>query len=285
MTCWRTDEMRPNGWIVMGLLVLNLAPVAVAAGPLDVGKILQLSLEATRADWKHSIDMVDVERDTDIRDGNSSSKTYRVMMIDGSPYNELIAEDGQRLSPEEAKHQSELLQDECAARANESAEERARRVAKYKRNQQRMFDLLREMVNAFDFTLTGESQVAGHRVYMLRAIPRAGYQPPNREAKILTGMEGKLWIDEQSYRWVRVEADVIKPVWFGWFIAKVYPGTHFLLEQAPVDGDIWMPTHFRVEVKSIILFFHKDFTHDETYRDYHLLPAPAKPTPAAAGRG
>lgn len=281
MTSWWKDEMRRKTWIFTALLVLSLTPLAVGAGPPDVGKILQLSLEATRTDWQHPADMVEVERDTDPHEGKSPSKTYRVTMIDGSPYEELIAQDGQSLSPDEVKKQTDLLQAECFKRANQSADERARRVAKYQRNQQRMFDLLREMVRAFDYTLTGESQVAGHRVYVLRSTPRQGYQPPNHEAKMLTGMEGTLWIDEESYRWVRVEAEVTKPVSFGWFLAKVYPGTRFLVEQAPVAGDIWLPTHFRVDVKSLVLLFHKDFTHDETYRDYHLLPAPAKSTAAA----
>lgn len=281
MTSWWKDPMRRKTWIFTALLILVPAPVAVGAGPQDVGKILQLSLQATRADWQRPANMLQVERDADPHDGKSSTKTYRVIMMDGSPYEELIARDGQALPPDEVTEQNDLLQAECAKRANQSADERARRVAKYQRNQQRMFDLLREMVNAFDFTLTGESQVENHRVYELRATPRQGYQPPNREAKMLTGMQGTLWIDEASYRWARVEAEVTRPVWFGWFLAKVYPGTRFLLDQAPVAGDVWMPTHFRVNVKSIVLLFHKDITHDETFRDYHLLPAPAKSTAAA----
>jgi hypothetical protein len=36
-------------------------------------------------------------------------------------------------------------------------------------------------------------------------------------------MKGKLWVDREQYQWVKVEAEVIKPVNFGYFIAKVAP--------------------------------------------------------------
>jgi len=38
---------------------------------------------------------------------------------------------------------------------------------------------------------------------VLKATPRPGYEPPNNEAKVLTGMEGKLWIDEKTFQWVK----------------------------------------------------------------------------------
>lgn len=256
---------------VLWVLPLSAAGNQPEAAQPDVAGILRRSLEVTRADWQHQSNMVDVERDADSQDGKSSSKTYQVMMIDGTPYNHLIARDGKPLPHEEAAHQTQLLAEETAKRANESPDERAKRVGKYHHSQERVLNMMQEMTRAMNYTFDGRSTLNGHQVIVLNATPKPGYQPPTRESKVLTGMAGKLWIDEDSYQWVRVEAQVIKPVSFGFFVAKVYPGTRFLLEQEPIQANVWMPAHFQVQVKSTVLMVHKDFTHDEIYRDYRLL--------------
>jgi hypothetical protein len=74
-----------------------------------------------------------------------------------------------------------------------------------------------------------------------------------------------------------VEAVAIKPVWMGWFIAKVLPGTRFSLEQAPVMKTLWLPEHFSVEVKAKILWWQKSYAHSETYYDYHLISTISPP--------
>jgi hypothetical protein len=55
----------------------------------------------------------------------------------------------------------------------------------------------------------------------------------NREDKVPGGMTGHLWIDQRDSQWVRVEAEVVRPVSFFGFFAKVGKGTRFLLEQEP----------------------------------------------------
>ena len=134
-----------------------------------------------------------------------------------------------------------------------------------------MFALLDEMAKAFDFKRVGQQKIDGHVVYVLQATPRPGYEPESRETKLLTGMKGTLWIDKDTDQWVRVEAEAIKPVWMGWFIAKVLPGTRFSLEQVQVMNRVWLPEHFSVEVRAKILWWQKNYAHTETYYDYHLI--------------
>ncbi len=88
-----------------------------------------------------------------------------------------------------------------------------------------------QLTKALDFTLIGEQMLGSYKVYVFKAIPRHGYKPPNYEAKVLTGMEGKLWIDEKTFQCVKVEASVISPVSIGGFLAQVKPGTHFELQK------------------------------------------------------
>ena len=48
-------------------------------------------------------------------------------------------------------------------------------------------------------------------------------------------MEGTLWIDRDTFQWVKVEAQVTRPVKIVGFLAEVEPGTHFELEKKPID--------------------------------------------------
>jgi hypothetical protein len=93
-------------------------------------------------------------------------------------------------------------------------------------------------------------------------------------------MEGKLWIDEKTFQWVKVEARVIRPVSIGAFLAQVEPGTHFELQKMPVAENIWLPKHFAMKSQAKVLFFFtRKSQADETYYGYH------KAGPRQAGNG
>ena len=137
---------------------------------------------------------------------------------------------------------------------------------------------MQQMTKAFEFTLAGEKTIKGRRVYELHAVPQKDYQPPNRDAAVLTGMNGTLWIDKETYQWVKVEAHVVHPVSIMGFAARVEPGTEFELEKMPVTSTVWEPSHFAMKSRARIMFF---FTHhqkdDETYFDYRPATSDLKP--------
>jgi hypothetical protein len=129
---------------------------------------------------------------------------------------------------------------------------------------------MREMIKAFDFKLSGEQTVNGRRCVVLNATPKAGYRPPSRDTQVLTGMRGTMFVDAEKYQWVKVHAEVFRPVSFGLFFATVRPGTEFTLEQAPVAGNLWLPSHFSMNVNARVLLWSHDSADDETYSNYHL---------------
>lgn len=55
-------------------------------------------------------------------------------------------------------------------------------------------------------------------------------------------MRGTLWIEKSTFQWVRVEAEVFRPVSIEGFLAQVQPGTRFLLDQAPVSETSGYPS-------------------------------------------
>lgn len=242
----------------------------------DAQTIIQRSVEANKADWaaspKYEFD------ETDYGAGGHT-RTYHVTMILGSPYQRLIRIDGKPLSAEQQAAEEQKYQETVRSRRAETPEEHATRVANYKRERARDHLLMNQLTIAFNFKITGEQKLGPYKVYVLKATRRPGYNPPNRDAEVLTGMVGKLWIDEQTFQWVKVEAHVVQPVSIEGFLAKVEPGTRFDLEKMPVGSGIWLSKHFSMHARAKILFFFSHNTQEEEdYSNYRLSdpgPAPA----------
>jgi hypothetical protein len=85
-------------------------------------------------------------------------------------------------------------------------------------------------------------------------------------------MEGTLWIDCDTYQWVKVEAHVTHPVRIAGFLAEVQPGTQFELEKKPVPGDenLWMAAHFSMRSRARVMFVIPHHGEEEdSYFNYH----------------
>jgi len=82
---------------------------------------------------------------------------------------------------------------------------------------------------------------------VLHATLKPGYKAPTKETEALTGMQGTMWVDTQTYQWVRVEAHVTHAVDVIGFVARVEPGTFFQLDMMPVSKSLWLPPTLRHE--------------------------------------
>jgi hypothetical protein len=253
--------------------LIALAASALSAAP-NPDQIIRNSVEAMKSDWAQAPKYSYLEREVESkRHAPPTVKTSRVLMIDGSPYNLVTALNGAPLSPEDQATEQRKLQKEIERRQKESARERQRRIAKYQKEDDRDHEMLKEMVGAFEFHLAGEAQVDGHACWVLDAEPRPEYEATNHEGHVLKGMKGRLWIDKATNQWVKVHAEVVKPVSFYGFLAKVAPGTEFDLEQEPVADGVWMPKAFSVHVQASALgFFSENSTTSDTYLDYQPMP-------------
>ncbi len=253
-------------------LIVLLAGWLRGATP-DVNEIVRRSVLTNDANWKIAPQYSYTERDVITKGGRRTVRTYDVSMIEGSPYNKLIAIDDKPLSAAAMKQEDEKREREVDRRRAETPAARAKRVAEYQRERRQDHDLMHEMINAFQFSLGGEETIDGRRCFRIDASPRPGYVPKSRDTKVLTGMRGTLWIDADQYQWVRVRAAVFRPVTFGLFIAHVQPGTEFTLDEAPVAGSVWLPVHFRTRVNATVLFWSRNSVDDETYSNYHARGA------------
>src|SRR5580700_3387480 len=185
------------------LLVITVSTLTAAAPP-NPQEIVRKSVEAIKFDWAQTPKYSYLERDVESkRHSPAMAKTYRVLMIDGSPYNLVTAINDEPISPEEKAAEQKKLQKEIERRQKESERERQRRIAKYQRESDHDHQMLQEMVDAFEFHLNGEAQMDGHACWVLNAEPKPGFEPSNHEGRVLKGMKGQLWIDKATNQWVK----------------------------------------------------------------------------------
>jgi hypothetical protein len=270
-------EIRRRPWIKLCealplAFLLLLAPVWVA-GQTNVETIIQKSVEANNRDWDADPQFDYTERDQD-KDG---IRTYEVTMLFGSPYRRLVAVNDRPLRPSKKAEEQKKFEEALAERRNETPEKRAARIAKFQAERKRDHTMLDQLTKAFDFRLLGNQRLKGHSVYVLGAHPRKDYRPPDRDSQVLTGMEGKLWIERNSFQWVRVEAHVMHPVRIEGIVAEVEPGTEFELEKMPVTADIWLSQHFAQRSNAkVMLFWPHRAQEDITYSNYHKSSGPTQ---------
>jgi len=263
--------------LAIGILLAGLAAVVpttsnqeISSPPFnaqDTRLLVQNSTQVTDKNWsvqaEYEWNETDVERD-------GTTKTFEELMILGSRYEHLVAMNGQPLAAAQQDSEKQKLLQVIARRRAESTQERNKRIAKEQSELNRDHALLDQIAEGMEFSYLGEQQLDGRAVYVVRATPKPGYRPPNKETEVLKGAEGQLWIDKETLNWVKVEAQVVKPIWIIGFIARIEPGTHFELEMMPISGTFWMPKHFSMKASArLFLLFPHTQQEDQTYSEYH----------------
>ena len=157
----------------------------------------------------------------------------------------LVERDGKPLPQAEARKEKEKYDKAAQEAAGMSPAETRRRLAAEKRRNDEEREKFKHIPEAFQFTLLGETSLNGRPAWQIRATPLKTYSGPY--AFLLRNMEGTLWIDKADYAWVRVDAETLDTVSFGWFFARIQKGTHFTFESLKINNEIWAPSkvHFR----------------------------------------
>lgn len=240
---------------------------------IDINAIVQRSARVTEADREASSEYEYSQTDWE---PGGSHKTYAVHMLYGSPYRQLIAIDGEPLPGDKQQEEERKLREETSRRAHESPQQRARRIAEYKKERTRDRRFIEEFIHAFNFKLKGQQELDQRDVYVVEATPRPDFHPTDRDSAVLTGMRGTLYIDMQTDQWVKAEAEVTHPVSMAGFIATVEPGTRFALEKTRLEDNLWLPAHFTMTAKAEILsVIHHHKHEDVTYFNYHKARPPS----------
>ncbi len=200
---------------------------------------------------------------------SQADRTWDVSFQEGSPYRRLIARNGVPLTPQEQQAEDEKMQWNIAERRKESREQRDRRIAEWRKRQDRQREPLNEVPDAFDFQIVREEQVNGAPAWVIDGTPKPSYKPKTTSASILQKMKARFWISKRDYHWIKLDAETLDTFTYGAFLLRIGKGAHITMEQARVTGDVWLPTRIALAGSARILLvkgIHAQL--DIAYSDY-----------------
>jgi hypothetical protein len=237
------------------------------ANVLDARQIMVQSIAATVRSWQARDHFTFTERDVDRRlDALGQVKSENIdvtsmILVNGIRFEQPIEHNGQLPSAEEQKKSDRDLE----KLKHETPVEQTTRLLKNQENR----SFLRDLLEAFDFHLLGEELVAGRPAYILQATPHPGYRSHGKYGKLLSRVEGKLWVDKQDFGWVKVDGEVTQSFSIGLLVARVQRGSHILMEQTCVGDAVWVPKRLEMRASATILFLKSlDVQRILTYSDY-----------------
>jgi len=242
---------------------------AVSSRAADPNEIVQRATAAFRSDWEADPSYACIEKDEVQKGDKLTSKTFEVVMIDGSDYRLPLATDGQPLLPARRKAELIKLKDEAERRKNESPSARHSRIAGWKKQRDENGELLLDFPTSLTFHFVREEIKDGQGAYVFSAVPRPGVIATTRAAKVLTGMQGSAWVDKDSLHPMRVKCNVVRPVPVYGALASVLPGTDIEITMTKVSDSTWLIdlVSLKLKVAKIVLFKSEVLTR-YTYSDY-----------------
>jgi len=175
------------------------------------------------------------------RDGSVSSRrseTKEIVIVSGRPFERLIARNDQPLVDKDVRREQQRFDHEVAGWQHQYAADRIK--SEKERAEDRKF--IRELPDAFVFRLLGVENVSGQPAWIIEADPKPGYRPAHPRARLFTKVRAKVWIEQATYHWVKMDAEALDTLTFGFGLLRVAPGGTLHFEQVKVNGEIWLPS-------------------------------------------
>jgi len=246
-------------------------------------QLLRVVAEKLIENQKRLRDYTFVERDVDNKlDGKGQTtstevRTYEIVQIYGEPVFRLIEKDDKPLDAKDAAKEEEKIDKFMEKHKNESEEDRRKRVEKEEKEREEGLKFLREVADAYNFSLVGTELVGGREAWVIEGEPRPGFEPHVKGAQILSKFHGRVWIDKTELQCSKIDLEAIDTASIGWVLARIHKGTQVMFERTRVNDEVWLPRHmtFKLDAR-VALFKGYKLDGDVTYRDYKKFRTSAK---------
>jgi hypothetical protein len=204
-------------------------------------------------------------------------KTYEVLEIYGEQVQRLVAKGDKPLDAKEAAKEEEKIQKIIDKRKNESESDRRKREEKEEKDREEGRQFVKEVADAFNFTLVGGEIVGGRDAWVIDAEPRPDFEPHMKQAKFLSKFHGRVWIDKTDLQLTKMDVECLDTISLGVFLARFHKGSRLRLEQNRVNNEVWLPQHLAVKVDvRVALMKNFNVDLDQSFRDYKKFQASSK---------
>lgn len=211
------------------------------------------------------------EFDGDGRLKSRENWTQHIGFIDGVRVGWTVERDGKPLSAEERARSHEAAREAAADWKAKTPQERAKILGKAEKET----DYLKEFPHALLFSALPDETLGGRKAMVWSFKPKPGYKAKTMGGRVYEGVVGKIWLDKEERQLMRLEAEVVRDVTIGGFLARIEKGTRFELSQAKVEPGCWLPVTQSIRYGARILLvkgIHKAI--DTQYRDWKRSPGP-----------
>lgn len=266
--------------------VSSSAPVPTTSATLSQDQIKQLIQKVADNDLendKKQRNYTYIEREVQNKlDGKGETrsterKTYEILEIYGEQVERLIEKDDKPLSQKEAAKEDEKIQKIIDKRKQESEEERKKREEREEKEREEGRQFVREIDDAYNFTLVGTELIGGREAWVIAAEPRPGFVPHMKDAKYLSKFHGRVWIDKADLQLAEMDVECLDTVSWGLFVVRFHKGSRVMLEQTRVNDEVWLPSHVTIKLDARLALLKGIRIEDEqTYRDYKKFRVDAK---------
>jgi hypothetical protein len=147
----------------------------------------------------------------------------------------LVANHGQPLTPTQLQTELQRLRDLAS---NPTAQQHRRHNEE--RDAGRIAGVMRLLPDAYTNQYQGPVQTPGGTAIRLTFSPNPHFSPPTLESRLLTGIQGEIWIDPTDLRVVRIEGHLFREVEYGWgILGTLYPGGTIRIDQSKTTECGW----------------------------------------------
>jgi predicted RNA-binding protein with PIN domain len=240
-------------------LLIFFSIITVAAPAQDVKEIFRRAVEKDERNYTVR-DQYTYREETIVeffeKDGKSKSverTTKDILFYDGTQLEKVVARNGQPLSARDLKMEQDKLDKEIARIKKESPAARAKRRGETAAELKEETEGRRQLLEAFDLQLKGESTVNQRPCWLITGTPRADFRPKGRRADQLKKFRGDACIDKETSDWMRIEVQNTETISFGLFLVRLQPGATVRIDQTRVNNEVCFPEKLDIAANARLL--------------------------------
>jgi len=205
------------------------------------------------------------------KDGKSKSverTTKDVLFYDGTQLEKVVARNGKSLTERELREEKEKIDKEIAKIKKETPAARAKRRGESAAAEKEELEGRRQLLEAFDLTLLGDSVVNGRSCWLIRGVPRDGFKPKRRRADQLKKFQGEACVDKETSDWMRLDMKTTDTISFGLFILRLQPDASVKIGQTRVNNEVCFPQTVKISANARLLGMMKRVRIEVNYSDF-----------------
>ena len=205
------------------------------------------------------------------KDGKSKSverTTKDVLFYDGTQLESVVARNGKSLTERELREEKDKIDKEIAKMKKETPAARAKRRGESAATQKEEVEGRRQLLDAFDLKLLGDSVVNGRPCWLIRGMPREGFRPKGRRADQLKKFQGEACVDKETSDWMRLDMKTTDTISFGLFILRLQPDASVKIDQTRVNNEVCFPQTIKVSANARLLGVMKRVRIEVNYSDF-----------------